>query len=205
MNKFWDKDTHTIGPFGENEILFTAEYWMFKKLLKEEINIDEMDAAIKSQELPDKSGFVSKDKNESWSHDNHSGLVCLSKLAGLDYHKKFFYKDMWRRMHPRDLIFYAYVSGGLLGFLATFFLPLLSIIMIISCMASYKNIDGDMVPATDGKILSWLRLNTINMPITKMICNLLIKKNFKTWDKVFAIYFKDADHDINVLARKLYE
>ena len=173
----WFDDNYLLYPFGENGILFTSEFFTLKKLLGRLSERDKFLAkqAIESQRVsPSEFRAISEEIN---SHDNHTGIVCLSYLVGFDYHKRFFWKHWWRRIHPRDIVFYLYLKGGLSRSIASLLMWIPSLAMIISCAQNYKVRNGRRILKTDGKLLAWLRFNTIKMPITELICTWLIKRN----------------------------
>ena len=194
-----------VEPVGENGSLFASEFLILSKKSKaSESFLNEF--SIKLILFLFRNGKIQcEDENEPWSHDNHTGFVCMSKILGFSYHKKFFYSEWYRRLHPRDLIFYNYIRGGIWKYAMIPFLPLLSIILIESCRLTYKNIDGDKVPSTDGILLTWLRLNAVSMPITEKICTKLVVKNYGSWKNVFRIYFKDPNHINNNFMDEAYE
>lgn len=211
MSSYFDQ-RGLLGPQGENSIIFTSQYYSLlllssdskkRDFLKENYSASLINAleSLRSGH----NSFQSDDPREPWSHDNHSALIAISQIYSLEYHKKFSWKGWWRRAHPRDLIFYVHSLGGFRGLLALPFIPLLSLIMLFGALPSYKNIDGDKVLATDGKLLSWLRLQTGNYPITNYIYNHLIKEHYGSWTNIFSVYFKDKDHPNNVYARLVYE
>lgn len=203
----WTDNEGMMYPGGENGILFTAEYCMLKD--NEGFNRKHLRAAMNwaiSHVTHGKNGFKS-DPKEPWSHDNHTGLICISKRLGLEHHKKFFYDGWWRRIHPRDLVFYLVVRGGLMGLLTRPFLFITSIAMILSCLQSYKVRGGRKIVKTDGKILAWMRFNTINMPITKYICTRIVNKHkyFNGWRSVFTTYFVNLEHPILKCSDEAFE
>lgn len=198
-----------LGPHGENDVVFTAEYYTLvllhsknNPMMKENLR-GKLSSAIESL-LTAKSNFVSRDEGQPWSHDNHTAVIAVSQIFGLNYHTKFFYKGWWRRVHPRDLIFYIHSLGGIWSILMLPFIPLLSLIMILGATPSYKNIDGQQVLATDGKLLSWLRLQTGNYPLTKRVYDSIIKEHYGSWNLIFKTYFKELDHPNRLYAEKIY-
>lgn len=208
--KVWIDKNGLMEPTGENGSLYTVEYLLlcrnYRKLVfrdkyfitktLESIVLDLFKYIFRVENNP-----TSENPTEPFSHDNMTGILSLSYILDRKYHKKFFYKYWWRRIHPRDLGYYLYLYNPL-------FKPLLlitSIAMIISCFPSYKIIDGAIVPRTDGKILSWIRLNTVRMPITAKICTWLIKKQFGSWKNVFSTFFKDKEHPNNFFEKSVYD
>lgn len=210
-SRYWDIENCLLGPHPENSILFTSEYWHLLALFRKnkQFSIKERSQivkAINSQLLPDQSGFVSFDHNEPWSHDNHTGLICLSKLLDLPYHKKLTWKGWWRRCHPKDLIFYAYLRGGLPRLIVTPFLFILCFFMILTCHEKYKVRNGVKILKTDGKLLTFLRLQALpDLHLTKKICDEIIIERFGSWAGVFKTYFVEENHPNVILARAIFE
>lgn len=209
--RHWEIKTNLLGPHGENDIVFTSEYWHLLKEYRKgaPFNLRERSQviiAINHLMDEDEKGFTSNDTSEPWSHDNHTALVCLSKLFDLPYHRKLLWRGWWRRIHPRDLIFYAYMSGGVARFISYFFLPLLFAIMLISMRKTYKITNGDIVYNTSGKLLALLRMMSCpEFELTRTWCDALIVKGFKNWANVFKIYFIDEEHPNLILARAIFE
>lgn len=202
--KYWDHDTYTLGPLGENEIVFTSEYWVMTKRLDQPIDYTYSLMAIRKMMDFDRKGFSSRVMGEPWSHDNQTALVCLSKLCNFDFHHKVFWKDWQWRMHPRDFIFYVWASGGFWGTLFTLILPIaLTLAALEVFLRQYKDIDGDKVLMTDGKLLTWLKINSFSLPLTKKVCDFWIDKYYGGWQNIFKVYFKDENHPLNVMIQQL--
>ena len=188
--------------------------------------------------------MLKKEDIRTISHDNLTAIACFSKLMeseGLAYHKKIREhgsKNMWRfdnvypekprwsrLMHPRDVVFWSYISGQFWAKLFIWY-PILE--MIYTCYRmkegrprlhekfinfiktrKWQKTETYLVP-TSGKLLSFLRLISIKDKfvgkISWRICSWLISKNFSNgWVDVFQIYFQEKDHPINKLARKAKE
>ncbi|NIO44437.1 MAG: hypothetical protein GTN36_02685 [Candidatus Aenigmarchaeota archaeon] len=204
------KDSWKIYPFGENSILFFTEYCFLNNLLDNRY-LDKKKKLIK--QIHEELWFEDKYKDdintiENWSHDNHTALLCLFKKTykRLPSYVEVFPVDFLYRTHPRDLIFYMYISNNkLLKFVSFWFLWVLSLTMIITCLQDYKYRNGLKILKTDGKILTWLRLQTVNMPITKWICNKIIEHKWTNWYYVFRYYFQqDDNHPIVKTAKKAF-
>jgi hypothetical protein len=207
-------ENNLMRPFGENGILFTTEYreliYRQTRFLDEEF----MRKAIESQFYGDYF-LDSPDTEEKWSHDNHRAVVCASKRHGFDYHKRMYWKDLHKMLHPRDLIFYAWATGKWYSWLAFPFLWIVTLAFMVSCLTDYKVRPGLLdrikmklkgedytkrkILKTDGKLLVWLQLSVFNMPITKRLCNWAIKNNkeFGSWEKCFKIYFDQTHPNAN--------
>lgn len=220
-----------LGPYPENCIVFTAEYWYLKKrkygfidllLLRNSHSSLMVDALYSQIKSIDPLELVSLDRNEKWSHDNHTAWLCLAKILNWDINKYTFPIDWLHRCHPRDLMFYGYIKWGrkftylvqALLFILTYFLPyiglplvLLSSVsfnMILSCLDTRKANNG--ILRTSGKLLAWLRMEAFpnEFRLTKRICDAIIKKKFGNWANIFKVYF-GSDHINTKLAREIYE
>ena len=180
----------------EIELLFTGEYIVLKTLLNkvtdEEIN--------KFFNMLD---FLAKEIKEGKrvSHDNMTGIYCACKslmhycpqsMENVMRHLPAIEKH---RLHPRDLIFYNYAKGGLLGWLL---LPLVSLMMIISCARIYKVRNGNKIIATDSKLLTFIRCTAFELDWTFKICTWFISKNkfLKSWTGTALYYFKEEGQPI---------
>ena len=210
-DKFFD-NRGLLGPHGENDIVYTSQYYILvllasspeKRPFLKEYYSSSLIKALESLRVG-RGAFQSDDSKEPFSHDNFTALISISQVYGLEYHTKFFWKGWWRRAHPRDVIFYIHSLGGFRGILALPFIPLLSLIMLIGALPSYKNIDGQLVLATDGKLLSWLRLQTGNYPLTKRVYDSIISYRYGSWSKIFRTYFREPGHPNNIYSQKIYD
>ena len=207
-----------LPPHGENDIVFTAEYWYLRHKLEpgtiwHHVNIDVTASFIvKALMSQIKSRFprelVSLDRNERWSHDNHTAWLCLAKLIRPDWNMWAFPVDWKHRCHPRDLIFYGFIrytkTQNSLSTLFWLLLPFVSLTMIISCLDTRKA--GNGILRTSGKLLAWLRMEAFpeEFKLTKKICDYIIKRRFGGWYEIFKIYFGE-DHINTKLAKELYE
>jgi hypothetical protein len=197
-------------PSGENGILFTYEHFLLRlsewslQLQSPTPELDYSEEQLRTViDYVTRNGDISYfDGKGTWSHDNHTALTSASYMLDLDLHKKYLWKQWWRRVHPRDVGYYLYLylSSNLpkLGVISTLLKVLLiptQIAMIVACYQEYKVRNDVKILKTDGKLLSWVRFNTIPMRLTEKICTWLIKRNpkFGSWKKVFGIYF-GKDH-----------
>jgi len=190
-------------------LLFAAEYWVLKNKHRGGLeDYEKYKSAVAISYVRTEKGFKdSPTTQEPWSHDNHTGLVCLSKICGFKEHKQL-YPSLWRTMlHPRDLIFYSWAAGRWYSRIAWFFLWIPMIAMVVTCLQDYKVRNGQNILKTDGKILTWLRINSFNLPVTKWLCTLAIRNNkeFGSWKRCFSIYFKDRGHPNRSFPNWVYE
>ena len=204
FNKKWFDKNHLMAPYGENGILFLAEYLAandFPEEWRERVIV-----AIGAYRNED-GRWITKGESDL-SHDNFTAIVCLSANYGLDYHKSVWRKDLVHCMlHPRDAIFYASMSHISLRILLLplYLIPLLA--QFVSCWTTWKVRGENRMLKTDGKLLTWLRCKSFKMPFTSWICSRTIKRNadFGSWKKCFNIYFRDAEHPLNIMIDSKYE
>jgi hypothetical protein len=204
--KFIEPDKGLVYPSAENNILFVAEYIALRKNAKELCLID-LELTHRAIDLITDvdDNLLPTDGDGTFSHDNMTGLVCLSNILDYSFHKKYFNYGWKRRWHPRDVIFYLYAKGGIIGFLASFLLWIPMIAMAVSCAQDYKVRQGRKILKTDGKLLAWLRVNSFNLPITKWLCTKIIERNkeFGSWKHCFEIYF-GKKHPISQFDEEVY-
>jgi hypothetical protein len=193
---FFDDKWH-MAPFGENGVLFTAYYACMMRLRLRPDQWEAFKAANRIKVIQAISETL-LDTNDYLSHDNMTGIVCLSELFNLAYHKKLFHKHWWRRLHPRDIGFYLFAKTKIKLFLAPTFLA-----MFYACwhkQESMGNLD------TDGKLLSWLRINTYDMTLMDQTCReILYTRHNLDWDDIFDIYFLDETHPLRRHSKAVYE
>lgn len=182
-------------PNGENGVLFTAEYCVLQHTVNN-FHLEPEDAITAIEEA------LRYTDGQRLSHDNMTGIVCLSTIQGLSYHRKYFHRDWWWRIHPRDIIFYLNAMGGVGWVLGFPFLPLLWLIQLITCASTALASTGEL--DTDGKILVLIRNLAMGWTINHKLCTwILWYRNRKTWGDIFAIYFKDPKHPNTRLARRI--
>lgn len=192
--KYFDND-FLMEPHGSNDLIFTCQYDILTK------DISPSDSLTNDQLRRSLYTFINKELTED-SHDNHDAAICVSKRSVLTYHKQYkFGKFM---LHPRDFIFYGWVTGGFFGLLFLPFLWISTICMIESVLnTTYKTINGVQVLETDGKLLTWMKINTFNLPVTKFICDFIVKRKYNGYKLFFDTYFKDPHHPNRILAGEL--
>ena len=198
MNNIYDLEKYTdhkgmIGPGGMNTIVYTVQYLMLGGLL----NISFMQIIF--NHLSDDGSWCNSDGTTPISHDNMTALAILVKRYGS--HGKIQFEPQHAYLHPRDFFYYAFMCNSLRWrIIGTAFLWISSLCMIYGvAFDHYKNIDGAKVLATDGKLLTWMRINGSNLPITRFICNQIVKYK-GGWSQYFKIYFKDEGHPNRVMA-----
>lgn len=185
-------ENNMLAPHGMNDILYTAHFQALTNYFSKGEIKTLLDLHKKDRE------YVNSDFAGPISHDNFTAFICLSKLVSLPKHD---FKPEHAWWHPRDFIFYSYTSNNKVAQMFGFLLLWISCLIMIIGMwqENYKIIDGKKVLATDGKLLTWLRINTFNLPITKWICDYIVKKKYISYELFFSIYFKDKEHPNNVL------
>lgn len=182
-----------LSPFGGNDILYTSEYCSLAKG-DDQLNVNQVKTLL-SKINP----IVSI---EDWSRDNHIGYICLSKKFGLDAHKQFYKSNIKYMLQPGDFIFFIWAMGGLRSLMVLPFLPITSIAMILTVLITeYKTINGQQVLATDGQLLTYLSINTFNLPFTKYICDKIIKHKYGSYAEIAKVYFGEA-HPVYILMKE---
>lgn len=94
-------------------------------------------------------------------------------------------------IRPDTFCFLLYCKYPLLGF---WFLWVPALFMISSCVRPYHE--------TSGKLLAYVQYKGANMRLTWWICKKLIGVPMH---EVFAVYFPESDHPINVEARRVFK
>jgi hypothetical protein len=208
----------------ENSILFTVEFYFLKDLLhiSSRYDIESFKYSMTFHEMGEGKYYKSPgpERKQHASHDNMTAIMCMSKRHGLDYHKRVRIWGLY--WHPRDLIFYSLLRNKWYDQWAKLFIPLLSIIMIVSCLRTFKTkpyfweriiyfFKNGKFPelrtmiSTDGKILNLLRFWSYKLPLTKRICYAILKhkfgKNFIY--ELMRIYFKNDEHPNRNLSWRL--
>ncbi len=180
---------YKIQPGGPNGGLYSAEYQSIADPSDQLARLELECVAMVS------SPFI---LGSTYSHDNADGYYCLMHM--LEHEIPFQFGRFM--LNPPNAIFYAWASGGVLGLLATPLLFISSIAMILSCLIpGSKTINGAQVLGTDGILLARLKFNTFNLPITKLICDFIIKKKYGGYQIIFDTFF-GKEHPISVISRE---
>lgn len=187
-------------PWGGNSILYTAEYAALAAQSPDRLASQQ---AYVASSCFIQTAILELPSGESFSHDDMTALVCLAKQYGFDFSEfKLHQIDTRSRLHPRDIIFYMYAAGGIYRALAYPLLPILTICMVESVLnKTYKTINGVKVLATDGALLTFLRLHTFKFPITKFLVDLSLKFHKMKWSDYFLTYF-GPDHPNYILSEE---
>lgn len=183
-----------LSPHGEDDLLYLSEFCYLAK------DLDTLSESYVQRAIDAFMIYAYKYRNQNgmWSHDVHTGLVTLSRKYNLDYHKLLFYPGWTHRIQPWNVVYYTLLAGYKFAYLG---LPILSLKMISDVLFdTYKVIDGKSILETDGVLLTWLRLQTGLFPITKGICEYILKRRKKKWFEYFEIYFGN-EHPNTILAK----
>jgi len=190
-DKFFNEEWK-MEPYGENGILFLAEYLAIKGF-----PLEWKRRVVKAiEEYKDVRGIWRVKGEQHLSHDNFTAIVCLSSNYNLPYHKNIYRQDLVHCMlHPRDFIFYNIVSGVSLAWV---FYPFALLAMMYSCYSDFKVRNGVRMLKTDGKLLTWLRCKSFDLPLTARICSWVLSKRtlFSSWKRCFEIYFLNPKHPL---------
>ena len=199
------------GRDSENGILFTVEYYLLRLLTNELSDEDIKSFKITVAFLKNQDNTFSALPNggDHWSHDNHTAKCSMEYLLGLN--SDIWLKDWYKRVHPRDLIFYWFMTPYI-GWMARPFLWIPGAAMVVSCIQTYKTRGDVKMLRTDGKLLTFVRCiatrrKSWTMALTWRLCSWIInkKKQFGSWSSVFSIYFRETDHPNNVLSLKYFK
>lgn len=133
----WFDKNGLMSPFGENGILFRAEN---DELNFRETGNKDLNSVNKALNYVFYGDFWrdSPTTQEKWSHDNHKAVICMSKRNGLDYHKRMYWKDFHKMLHPKDLILFAWATGRWYSWLALPFLWFTTFNMVLTCLQDDK-------------------------------------------------------------------
>ena len=187
-----------MSPYGENGVLFTAEYIVLRDNLRnDKVSLETVGVqAIETTLAPS--------DRDKLSHDNMTAIVCLSHFLGLSYHRKYFHREWWWRAHPRDIFFYLYMKGGISRFFSLFGIWFTILDGLFTCFHWKRNKDGSL--DTDGKLLVWLKFKSLKLHRLEKLCTFLLKKgNNCGWITIFGIYFRqDRSNPILRLAEITY-
>lgn len=201
--KFFDSKWH-MQPYGENGVLFTAEYLALQNYPREWRE----KARIAIEAHLDEDGKWYTPNEPTLSHDNFTAIVCLSKAYGFKYHTQIFKRELIHTMlHPRDFIFYLRMCDRWYSVLGLLLYPISLLAQIHSCVTDYKKRGEQVFIKTDGKLLTWLRCKSFNIKVTSFICSKIISiktKYFGSWKKCFDIYFKDSTHPNRTMPEEFY-
>jgi len=192
----WYDNKHWMKPGGENGVLFSAVHAVARdKAGKAPIEVEApglvylaIDNAI-------------EDTGDRLSHDNVTGIVAYSKLFGHDYHREYFHRDWWYRLHPRDIGFYLFNLSRFGKVLSVPFLPILVGSMIWACW--HKQITNGTLD-TDGKQLAWLRVVSLEWNWLHDLLTKIVNKRHGGWYNVFLIYYRSSEHPIVKLIGEIY-
>jgi len=198
----------------ESSLLWTVENYF---LGRPQTSLETLKAAIDKCEIS--KGIYDQNPSRSlpeadkyMSHDQLTAICALTYKEGLYAHRYIWdeivrqggrYDNInpenpsWSRfLHPRDLIYYAYLNKNILGYLL---LPILFVIMTLSCLSTWKDKERTII-VTDGKLLAWVRCqavmkNSLIWRIFYAFITTIIRKKFKNgWEGVFNTYFYYPNH-----------
>lgn len=204
---FWDDNgllnAYKDEKFGENSLLYTLEYL----LITGDQAVDQLlCSAINRCQISDGLYYQHPTNFEQMAHDQLTAIVCyfyLKRYSRLNlvwdqilkqnYHYDIITPDKPEKLlHPRDVIFYGCLVGNKWAQLLS---PLLVVMMIVTLLGKKED--------TSGKLLWWTRVMSLRGKIKKWIflkvAPLLMRQSY---EEVFAFYFKDPEHPINLALKK---
>lgn len=199
---------HEMEPLGENGVLHTAYYLHLQFITPPyHMSVDPRPAIEHA---------LTYTAGDHLSHDNYTGIVCMSNTFGFDFHKRSFARSWHRRWHPRDIFFYNYLKGGLWRVLSIFLMPFMLTFFIDGILTTLNSgLATNGIPNTTGKLLYWLRCQTmiasgsLLFKIYFKLLTLILKRKNQTYADIFEIYFTNRvdgnkEHPIIALARSIY-
>jgi len=227
-------NSHTLGGVDENSILYYYEYYLLHDGIASTHPLFQYISKCHTRkgvfnQYPEMHG----NKEDYMSHDQLTTICNFSYLIGLNWHKEiwqeildqgFRYDNVnpdnptsW--LHPRDIIYIAYLNKHWIGYL---FFPILALIMLETTFNNRKvrpeiwdrikiRIQTGAWPekkefySTDGKLLNFTRIRTCDrflMNCVGLFINFVVHVT-GGWDRIFNIYFP-SDHPNSVLARIVY-
>lgn len=214
MENYWNSygtlnaRSEDINNINENSSYYTVAYVLKKSLTENQWGSAEVQALLNyyslckiSDGLYNQLPFHCGNKDDYMSHDQLTAMMVFSKMFDLSIHEDiwaelkrqhFKYNNMepgkgWI-MHPRDPIYYGMLTGSKLWWL----LYPLFILMIIWSQFGTE---------TSGKCLNWFRLVGLGHFRMLRFFEWLMPK-YASWKEVFATYFPDPQHPLNVAFRE---
>jgi hypothetical protein len=202
---WWDDNSllnaYRDEKFGENSLLYTLEYYL---LTQDKIISELLLSAINRSEISPGLYHQHPTNFEQMAHDQLTAIVCFfyktrdprletiwEEILKQRFHYDIITPDKPEKLlHPRDVIYYGCLVGNRWAKLLS---PVLIAMLVITLLGKKED--------TSGKLLWWVRVSCLQGKIKKWlffkIAPLLMRQSFK---EVFAYYFKDADHPINLIA-----
>lgn len=118
------------------------------------------------------------------NHDNTTSIVAGSRKYALDFHRRI--KILGHYWHPRDVLYYNWMKGGINRALIMPFWPLIIPIQAFGCWKPYKVRGGHKIVYTDSKLLAKNRYKGARdswvMKISHALNKALLKRHKKVWD-----------------------
>jgi len=215
----------------ENCILYSYQYYLLTGCSNIKENMEEYISSCNSKvgiynQYPEMKGT----KEDYMSHDQLTTIMNYSYKLGYDWHKhiwkeilrqKFRYDNVnpenpsWSRfLHPRDIIYYAYLNKHWIGYCE--FLTLAAI--TIQSMLSTTKVRPTLVDRiktrlstgswpekrtmfkTDGQLLIFTKIHSCErflFRILKKVVDKILKKKYSGWAKIFGIYFPEGHPNAN--------
>lgn len=186
-------DNFMLAPHGEDDILFSAEFAALDIAFTKEM------ARTCIESVKHGNKFYPNENNQTWSHDMHTGMVCLSKITGLDYHNHWLWFNAWRRIQPWNIAFYLLIMDDIMHQVGLLLMPILSLYMVYNVLVHKYTTNG--VLESSEPMIIWLMLQTIEMSLTKRVCNYIVKKRLGGWSAYANTYFVPV-HPIATLMRE---
>lgn len=242
MNSYWNKlgllnASNKTNGVDENSPLYAYEYLLLNKNPEDQKDI-EAKLLLFINNCRIKKGLYNQRIENTGSNEDYMSHDQLTTIMNFSYKHNFsIHKDIWEEikrqgykydnmnpdkpesyLHPRDLIYYAYLNKHWIGYV---FFPFLLLIMIQSMVSKVKVRptlwdriktrikDGYWAEKrvffkTDGKLLTFTRLYSCDrmlMKISKLILEYCLRKLYGSWANLFNVYF-DNEHPNVIEARR---
>jgi hypothetical protein len=202
LNKWNLLNVHKNEPlnYNENCFLYTFVFHVRHKPMFGPLNT----ALVKLYNqygMYDNLPFDVENHDKYTSHDQLTAYSCVSFKQGEKAHERIWKKikrnfltydnttgkfNHRRAVHPRDIIFIGLLNGS---FICHLLLPFLWAMFIYTMMRHYKVRHGKKIVKTDGEILWYVRLDTLNIWGMKKVFNYFVKKRFGTLDNMLRFCF----------------
>lgn len=189
---FFDEN-FTMSPWGEDNLLYSSEFAVLSNEFTKEMTFK----AIESYNH--EGTFYINENNKTFSHDMLIGLVCLSKNKGFNYHNHWQWFFGLHRIQPWNVAFYLFIMDDFRHYLGLLLLPILSLYMTFNLLV--HKYDENNVLQTSEQMLIWLMLNTVKMPLTRRLCDYIVKKRVGSYYEYAKIYFGET-HPIPILMKE---
>lgn len=238
MNNYWNKaGLLNAGPnrdgIDENSILYTNQYYHLTKGEWDNTPLIKfIERCHPTHGIFNQRPILNGSKEDWMSHDQLTTIMNISYDLGLDWHKEV-WSEIKRQgyfrydnvnpeapkslLHPRDIIYYAYLNKHWIGYV---FFPMYILIILEAMLNTRKSRpvwydrlvtrwktglwpEYRTMYKTDDQLILYTNINSckdrFGYKIIKKIIDFIIKHKYKGWKNIFSIYFPE-DHPNKVLS-----